>query len=137
MRRGCRTIAGAVLGLFLLAGCASVQQYSRMDAFDKASRAYEKSITWSNFDNAATFLPPSNEAAPGVDLESYKQIRVTSYRIKQFQAAPDASEVRQEIEIGYYRIDDMRLKTIRDRQHWTYDTDQGRWMIRSGLPGFN
>lgn len=132
----CRPIIAAVLGLYLLAGCASVQKFNRMDTFDKASQAYAKTITWSNFDGAASFLPPRQSADSAADPQALKQIRVTSYRVKQFQSVPDASEVRQQVEIGYYRVDDMRLKTIRDEQRWVYDTDAGRWFVQSGLPDF-
>jgi len=136
MRRAYRKTAGAAFGLLLLAGCASVQQYTRMDTFERASKTYAKAISWSNFEDAATFLPPDRSAGPPPDLEALKRIRVTSYRLKQFKAAPDASEVRQDVEISYYLIDDMRLKTLRDPQHWVYESSADRWYIRSGLPDF-
>ena len=131
-----RTVAGAVACVLLVAGCASVRQFNRMDSFDKAAKAYAKAVTWSDFDKAAILLPPQFEENRPLDLNALKQIRVTHYQVKRFQATPRADEVRQEVEISYYRIDDMRVETLRDPQRWVYNAETGHWYIHSGLPAF-
>jgi hypothetical protein len=44
--------------------------------------------------------------------------------------------VRQTVEIGYYRVDEVTLKTIRDQQVWVYNPIAKRWYLQSGLPLF-
>jgi molybdenum cofactor biosynthesis enzyme len=61
---------------------------------------------------------------------------VTSYSVKKVSVSEDQSEVRQTVEIGYYRVDEVTLKTIRDQQVWVYNPIAKRWYLKSGLPLF-
>jgi hypothetical protein len=48
----------------------------------------------------------------------------------------DQTEVRQIVEIGYYRVDEVTLKTMREQQVWAYNPLVKRWYLQSGLPPF-
>ena len=41
-----------------------------------------------------------------------------------------------EPDFQYYRMRNVTVKTITDRQKWEYDEEQGRWFLQSDLPAF-
>ncbi|MGB5620397.1 MAG: hypothetical protein WBM78_26390, partial [Desulfobacterales bacterium] len=61
---------------------------------------------------------------------------VTSYSVKKVSVSEDQAEVRQIVEIGYYRVDEVTLKTMREQQVWAYNPVVKRWYLQSGLPPF-
>ena len=123
--------------LFALAGCASLSDMNRMDAFDETVKTYEKMVFWSEFDAALAFREPGTDSDDQPDMIALKKVRVTSYKVKRLKAAADKSQVQQIVEIGYYRMDDVTVKTILDQQLWVYNNDAQRWFIRSDLPAFD
>jgi hypothetical protein len=44
--------------------------------------------------------------------------------------------VMQLVDFQYYRMRNVTVRTITDRQRWEYDHEQGRWYLISGLPDF-
>lgn len=120
----------------LLAGCAAYTEMKKQDDFSETSRSYEKMIFWSNFDTADSFRDPQDKEAHPLDIEDLKKVKVTGYSVKRVTVSEDQSEVRQVVEIGYYRIDEVKVKTIRDQQVWVYNPTLARWYLHSGLPPF-
>jgi hypothetical protein len=125
----------AAIALILSAGCASLAGMQRMDDFTETAKAYEKSLYWSKFESAAAFLDPEIAVTPP-DFEALNRIKVTAYDRKRLITSKDHSEVRQSVEISYFRQNDPVIKTIRDEQLWVYNEDSGQWYIQSGLPKF-
>lgn len=117
-------------------GCASISDMNRMDDFDETVKSYKKMVFWSEFDAALAYREPGQNDAKQPDMTSLKDVRVTSYKVKRFRASADKSQVQQFVEINYYRMDDVTVKTIVDQQLWVYDSDAKRWFIRSELPAF-
>ena len=70
-------------------------------------------------------------------IEELKQFKVTSYTIKRFLPAKDKSQVLIIAEIKYFRITNLVVKSVSDRQLWKYDIAEKRWYLTSGLPDFN
>lgn len=120
----------------LLAGCAAYTEMKKQDDFSETSRSYEKMIFWSNFDTADSFRDPQDREAHPLDIEDLKKVKVTGYSVKKVTVSEDQSEVRQVVEIGYYRIDEVKVKTMRDQQVWVYNPTLARWYLHSGLPPF-
>ncbi|MFZ0133084.1 MAG: hypothetical protein WAK95_11115 [Desulfobacterales bacterium] len=120
----------------LLAGCAAYTEMKKQDDFSETSRSYEKMIFWSNFDTADSFRDPQDKEAHPLDIEDLKKVKVTGYSVKKVTVSEDQSEVRQVVEIGYYRIDEVKVKTMRDQQVWVYNPTLARWYLHSGLPPF-
>lgn len=125
-----------VVCLPLFAGCAAYTEMKKQDDFSETSRSYEKMIFWSNFDTADSFRDPQDREAHPLDVEDLKKVKVTGYSVKKVTVAEDQSEVRQVVEIGYYRIDEVKVKTMRDQQVWVYNPSLERWYLHSGLPPF-
>jgi hypothetical protein len=117
--------------------CASVSEMRKMEKFEETSMIYETAIRWSDFDNASTFLNPQESQNISAKIEELKQFKVTSYTIKRFLPAKDKSQVLIIAEIKYFRITNLVVKSVSDRQLWKYDIAEKRWYLTSGLPDFN
>ena len=122
--------------LTLSAGCAAYSDMKKQDDFSETTKSYEKMIFWSNYDTADSFRDPQERETHPADIDELKNIKVTSYSVKKVSVSEDQSEVRQTVEIGYYRVDEVTLKTIRDQQVWVYNPIAKRWYLQSGLPLF-
>ncbi|MDH3829849.1 MAG: hypothetical protein OET21_20660, partial [Desulfobacterales bacterium] len=63
-------------------------------------------------------------------------VRITSYRVKQSIIAENEMIVMQIVDFQYYRMRDITVRTITDRQKWEYDKEKERWYLLSELPNF-
>ena len=123
--------------LTALAGCASIPDLDRMGSFNETAKTYKRMVFWSEYDAALSFRDPIGAlSGDQPDMKARKEVRVTSYKVRHFTASADKSQVRQVVEIDYYRMDDMTVRTIEDQQLWVYNTEARRWYLRSGLPAF-
>lgn len=122
--------------LALITGCAAYSDMKKQDDFSETTKSYEKMVFWSNFDTADSFRDPQERDTHPADIDELKNIKVTSYSVKKVTVSEDQDEVRQIVEIGYYRIDEVTLKTLRDQQVWAYNPIAKRWYLQSGLPLF-
>lgn len=122
--------------LLVLTGCASYSSMKRMDDFNETVKTYKKMVFWSEFDSALSFREPGQTDDKQPDMNSLKKVRITSYKVKRFIAATDKSQVQQIVEINYYRMDDVTVKTVEDKQLWVFNSDARRWYLRSELPAF-
>jgi hypothetical protein len=61
---------------------------------------------------------------------------VTNYKVKQTIISEDQAKIIQIVDFQYYRLTDVTVKTLIDRQKWEYDEEQGRWFLQSDLPAF-
>ncbi len=126
----------ALVGLSPLAGCASYSGMKRMDNFNDTAKSYKKMVFWSEFNAALSFREPGADSNAPTDLEDLKTVKVTSYKVRRLKAAADQTQVQQIVDIDYYRMDDMTVRTLEDQQLWVYDAAAQRWYLRSGLPDF-
>ena len=123
--------------LTTLIGCASFLVVNRMDSFNDTAKSYKRMVFWSEFNAALSFREPEGpNSGDQTDMDALKKIRVTSYKVLRLKASDDKSQVQQVVEIDYYRMDDMTVRTFEDHQLWVYNTDANRWYLRSGLPAF-
>ena len=120
--------------LLFLAGCAATAQRSRLDQFDRTARAYEKAVTWSDFEGAAEIggvAVPDRKA-----LEKLRQVRVISYEQRVADVSPDGTQARRSVLIEYTVEGSVKLRTLVDQQGWRFDQAQERWLLVTGLPRF-
>lgn len=114
----------------LLSACLSNEM---MNSLDDTLRAYEKTVRWGNYQDILRFTK--------TDLMQYQQqakklesIRVTDYKEKHRVYSDKTDQLIQLVEISYYNERNNRVKTIDNKQTWTYDRDLHRWILSSGLP---
>jgi hypothetical protein len=96
-------------------------------------RAYDKTIRWGSFQNAAAFQT-EEVRQDGLDLSHLKSIRITGYTQLQQKMSQDQNEYTQVVEIRYYNEDYATENTIIDQQQWVYDSNSGSWQLSSKLP---
>ncbi|MBW2431973.1 MAG: hypothetical protein JRF36_00120 [Deltaproteobacteria bacterium] len=125
-----------VICVMMVLGCASMQTGEKMSQFDETSRAYLRAIRWGEYEAAFAFkkLTARNEELP--DFENYRTVKVTDYKVKQTIIAEDQSRIIQIVDFQYYRMKDVTVKNLIDRQKWEYDKEQEKWFLQSDLPAF-
>jgi hypothetical protein len=82
------------------------------------------------------FLEPSEREENPPDESFYKRIKVTEYRVKKTAFSEDEAQAIQIVEISYYKIDNVVVKSFSDHQLWEWDPKDKRWYLKSGLPAF-
>lgn len=129
-------ILAIIIPVLLVSGCMSLPLFRKMEQLSETTQAYEQAIRWSEFDYAMVFLEPSEREANPPDESFYKRIKVTAYKVKKTAFSDDETQAIQIVEISYYKIDNMIVKSFSDHQLWEWDTKDRRWYLKSGLPEF-
>ena len=123
-----------MLLLLLLAGCAGQQ---RSDALTKTLAAYGSTLRWGDFQSAAQFIDPKVLAAhplTQLDIDRYKQVRVSDYNDDAGPAPVDDFDVRQTVKVSLINIHTQEERTVIDHQTWHFDQKTKHWWLTSGLP---
>jgi hypothetical protein len=126
----------ALVLFILIFGCASIQTGKKMTLFDETARAYLQALRWGDYETAYAFkkLPDPNDKMP--DFQDLNQIRVTAYNVKQTILSEDKSTIVRIVDFQYYRISNVTVKNLIDRQKWEYDGEANRWYLTSEFPDF-
>jgi hypothetical protein len=132
----CKFWVKGVFLLLLILGCASMETGEMMSQFDETSRAYLRAIRWGEYEAAYAFkkLTARDEELP--DFENYRTVKVTNFKVKQTIISEDKSKIIQIVNFQYYRMKDVTVKNLIDRQKWEYDPQQEKWFLQSHLPEF-
>jgi len=126
-----------VVLILLMIGCAGfADEKENWMKFDEISRSYLLALRWGEYEAAYGFkrLPGINDKLP--DFKDLSDVRITSYRVKQSIIAENEMIVMQIVDFQYYRMRDITVRTITDRQKWEYDKEKERWYLLSDLPHF-
>jgi len=122
--------------LFLIFGCAGIQTGKKMTLFDDTARAYLRAIRWGDYETAYAFKNPQDIDNKMPDFEDMRQIRVTAYNVKQTILSEDKSTILRIVDFQYYRISNVTVKNLIDRQKWEYNEEANRWYLTSEFPDF-
>jgi hypothetical protein len=122
--------------VLLIVGCAGIETRKQMSLFDKTTRAYGRAIRWGQYEEAFAFKRLADEDDNLPDFAEYRQVRVTSYKIKKTRISEDFSKVLQIVDIQYYRMSNVTVKNFIDHQKWEYNEEEDRWYLTSELPDF-
>jgi hypothetical protein len=121
--------------LATLTGCATWQEDARKNDYDKVTRAYAKTLEWSDFESLASFVEVKEGVAPPA-ASSYKDIKVTSYQPGRANGSADGKIVRRSAKISYLLLERMSERTLSVQEEWVYSEPLKRWFLQSGLPVF-
>ena len=126
-----------VVLMLLIMGCASLdKEKESWLKFDETSKAYIRAIRWGEYEGAYGFKRPPNTQDELPDFNELSDVRVTSYRVKQTIISENEIMVMQIVDFQYYRMRNVTVRTITDRQKWEYDKEKERWYLISDLPDF-
>ena len=130
----------ALFLVLLIVGCAGFSLQTdreKMNLYDKTSRAYDLAIRWGEYENAFSFLKPSDQNDGLPDFEDYRQVRVTALKVKNTIVDKESLSIAERVvDIQYYRMSNVTVKHLQNRQVWEYDEEVNRWYLISGLPVF-
>lgn len=129
------TVLG-ILFVFLLFGCSTAEKLYQDYEFGEVGQAYEHAIRWSDFRIANAYRRDAGTEDNPPDFEKLSQFRVTSYRVKERAELMDKYQVRQSVEIKYFKANSFVEKKILDHQIWEYNAEQRKWYLLTGLPEF-
>lgn len=126
-----------VVLVLVLMGCAGlVTEKESLRKFEETSKAYLLSLRWGEYETAYSFKRPPKDNDEAPDFEDLRDVRVTFSKVKQTAISEDKMTVIQIVDLQYYRMRNVTVKTIADRQQWEYDQEKKRWYLISDLPNF-
>jgi hypothetical protein len=130
----------AICLVLLIWGCSGLQLQTdreKMNLYDKTSKAYDLAVRWGEWEDALSFLKRSDQDDALPDLEDYRQVRVTAVKVKNTIIDKQSLSIAQRVvDIQYYRMSNVTVKNLQDRQVWEYNEEEDRWYLISGLPVF-
>jgi hypothetical protein len=127
-------LALLLLPALLLAGCASSKPAKTLDV---VLSEYEKTVRWSQWDQAIQFLAAEYQQEHPVtrlDIDRLRLFRVTRYEIRSALPFDGGLSFRQTVEIGLFHKSRAVERNIIDNQEWRYDEEMQTWFLHSGLP---
>ncbi|NNG00944.1 MAG: hypothetical protein HKM93_16265 [Desulfobacteraceae bacterium] len=128
---------GAMCCFIIISGCATVIGMKNLEIFDQTAKAYKHALSKSDYEAAIRFTASTGDkAAPPVDPEMATRYKVVSYEVKKIVVSDDKQDIYQDVELTYYRVQSMIQDMVRDRQHWHYDPELKKWILKTGLPEF-
>jgi hypothetical protein len=124
-----------LLGMVVLAGCASLESKSRMEQLDNLTRGYAKALAWSDFEVAYTATKAAQQA-PLPDAAVLKDIKITSYEPAAPLVEPGGKTVKRVARIRYVHTSRMAELSLTTEEEWKYSDEAGRWFLLGGFPQF-
>jgi hypothetical protein len=113
-----------------------VKEWTRADELNVSTKAYGHAIRWGEYDTAIALIREPEGKEKKYSYEELKKIKVTDYELLQRTPSSDLMQAVQVAEIQYYRVDQMKEKSLIDSQLWEYDLEEKRWYLTTGLPDF-
>jgi hypothetical protein len=120
--------------LAALGGCAGVG--SEKSEMEETMYHYAAAVRWGDVEQIIAFHDPkvlAEKPPEPIELERWRQLRVTGYRARGLEPQPDESVV-QFSEIEFMNRHTQTTSALLDREQWRYDKDAKRWWLVSGLP---
>ncbi len=121
----------------VLSACAGVG--SEKNKMEETLYLYAGAVRWGEVEQILAFHDPEvlEEKPPSeLELERWRQLRVTGYRSRAREPQPDGSIV-QFAEIEFMNKHTLTTSSLVDREVWRYDEDAKRWWLSSGLPNLD
>jgi len=119
-------IVGLASAAIPLAGCATAD--GMQEKFYDASRAYNRSLRWGDFDRAADYLPPL-AVEPFLDQheEVAEKLVIIDYELTRLQLDKMSGKAGSRVEIRWHTDDNLILKSTVVDQQWQFW--EGSWYL--------
>jgi len=125
-----------------LAGCGTLKEMKNKDMaveFDRSARGYNRLVRWHDLDTAeAAFVTPGLRNEYRKRVTAAKEVKIVDYRVKSMECSPIKREGSVVVEIDYYRLPSVEVRTLEDRQLWSYEGEEENraWRLTTLLPEF-
>ena len=110
------------------------------DEFAKISRDYNNMLRWQEFDRAnVAYVEQALRGEFQKKIAATRDVKVVDYRVLSLECNAEKGEAEVKVEVDYYLLPAMRLKTVLDQQKWVYREGPGEngWRLVTVLPDFN
>jgi len=126
-------LALAITAALMVNGCGTIEKDKKIAAMDATLTSYGEAIRWGYFETAYGYVHPSRRKPVPSYLEN---VRITSYEVLQPPLMTGDKDLAQVVRIEYVHEDEQRLRSVSDRQLWSYDMEANAWWLQSGVPQF-
>ena len=130
-----KIVIGFTISLLVITLGACATTYDKMDRLNSTLRAYEKALRWAKFDMAYSFHKWYENEPPSLP-KHLKDIRLTSYSASNQSFNEDNMTAKQTVSIRYYNQNNLRERSLENKQRWKYFSDKKRWYLMSKPPIF-
>jgi len=127
-----------LLSLIIVAVLTSCSTYTTRKEFDKSLTDYNDLLRWHQLDKASPYIAESTLEEFKKWAETTKNLRITDYRVVSSKYDEQSHKASVDVEFDYYTFSSYRLKTLHDKQKWSYLEENGekRWRLVSPPPEF-
>src|SRR5208283_86487 len=127
-----------LLSLIIVAVLTSCSTYTTRKEFDKSLTDYNDLLRWHQLDKASPYIAESTLEEFKKWAETTKNLRITDYRVVSSKYDEQSRKASVDVEFDYYIFSSYRLKTLHDKQKWSYLEENGekRWRLVSPPPEF-
>ena len=125
----------AVLALALaLTSCS----HNLREEFDASLSKYNNLLSRNEL-GAANLLVANSIREEFIDrAAALRDVRLIDYKIMNIRYAEEKHQASVDVEISYYNLYSNKVKSLKDRQEWTYSEENGAkgWRLATMLPEF-
>jgi len=122
------------IALLILGGCGGIMEKDRMTETLEATLAtYGEAMRWGRFETLYRYVHPDKRI--GIP-ENIDNLRIIGYEVLEAPLMRDEKSAEQLVRIRYVHEDRQQLRSLSDRQLWTYDETTNGWWLDSGIPRF-
>jgi hypothetical protein len=113
-------------------------RYAVREEFEEGLKRYNNMLVFNELDAASLFVTESLSDEFMSRVEAAKDVRVVDYRIVSTKYDEAKGEAEVKVEIDYYSLSSLKVKTLLDTQKWVYVKEKGKkqWRLMSILPEF-
>jgi len=126
--------------LFSLLACGSSFDKSVNETGEMSRDDFMNALRWKQYKVAAGFMLPENSKDFLATFNKLKDIHITDVRLLDLQETADGRRFETSIEMDYYLLPSVSVKTFSFDQDWVYfagdDTQQTGFRIVTSFPDF-
>jgi len=105
-----------------------------------SQRDFTQRLRWQDFPGAANYFTAEQRASFLDNFQDQKKIHFTDLRAVGLDFGPDGLTAKQTLDLEYYALPSLTVKTFRFSVDWSYDKEgnrgMGAWQIINPFPEF-
>ena len=133
-------VLGSAAILFSLLACSSHFDKPVTEVAEMSRDDFMNALRWKQYKVAAEFMLPENRKDFLTTFNKLKDIHITDVRLLDLQETAEGRRFETSIEMDYYLLPSVSLKTFCFTQDWVYfageDSSQKGFRIITSFPDF-
>jgi hypothetical protein len=133
-----RNVLLLCVSLAIVSACSSLKSFR--EELNDTVVAYNDFLRWNEFNKAKHFVDESVRQEFEARVQAAKNVKIAEYRILNTDFEPEKGEQTVEVEFDYYTSPTYLVKTLMDKQKWSYvyveKEKEKRWRLMTPIPDF-